>query len=131
MFRITKNVMGACESVCLCFIVVQIVASFFKNTVLNHLEKATLTHPSPKYTMGISSFGVIEQMKLNAWLMCSLWRKNQFLAASQDWFKDENQFWIIECWTDELLPCNSNVMFQISWLRILETMEVAMMWALL
>ena len=65
-FRITKNVMGACESVRLCFIVVRIVASFFKNPVLNYLEKATPTHPSPKDTTGISCFGVIEQMKLNA-----------------------------------------------------------------
>ena len=66
LFRITKNVMGACESVCLCFIVVRIIASFFKNPVSNYLEKATLTHPCPKYTIGISCFGVIEQMKLNA-----------------------------------------------------------------
>ena len=60
--------MGACESVCLCFIVVRIVDSFFKNPLLNYLEKATPTHPSPKDTIGISCFGVIEQMKLNAWL---------------------------------------------------------------
>ena len=66
LFRITKNVMGACESVRLCFIVVRIVDSFFKNPLLNYLEKATPTHPSPKDTIGISCFGVIEKMKLNA-----------------------------------------------------------------
>ena len=34
--------------------------------MLNYLEKATPTHPSPKDSIGISCFGVIEQMKLNA-----------------------------------------------------------------
>ena len=137
--------MGACESVRLCFIVVWIVDSFFKNPLLNYLEKATPTHPSPKDTIGISCFGVIEQMKLNAWLMCSLWQKNQFLAILYTFsrlvygWKSILNYWIF--WKEELFPCSSNIVFQISWLRIMETslkkkkrimetMKMVMMWAL-
>ena len=40
-----------------------------------------------------------KELQLNAWLIVSLWQKIQFIAIfstpSQRWFKDENQFWMI------------------------------------
>ena len=53
LFKITKNVTGACRSFRLHFLVVWSVASFFKNLVLNYLKKGnihSLTLPKTYFT---------------------------------------------------------------------------------
>ena len=54
LFRITKNVIGACESFCLQFLVVWSIACFFENLVLNYLEISnshSLTLPKTYFTI--------------------------------------------------------------------------------
>ena len=53
LFRITKNVTGACKSFRLLFLVVWKVASFFINLVLITYNKETSTNSPPKDNTGL------------------------------------------------------------------------------
>ena len=107
---------------------------FFKNPVLNYLEKATpLTHPQRHYRDHLFWCHWTNETKC---LINVLLVVEKSVSCNSLWFlkidlrmKSILNYWI--CWKEELLPCGSNVMFQISWLRIMETMKVVMMWALL